>query len=211
MTATRYLKALTALAVLTTSVSCGDVVRQGRSSVFLVVNQLTAIRGGNDQAEESGTLLSDVLTNVTSPDPCKPTAPCPTVFNDMAKATFRISPKDIGSATASTSPSTNNEVTITHYRVDYRRADGRNRQGIDVPFGFDGAATGTVPSGGTLELAFELVRHNTKMESPLVQLIISKTIISTIADVTFFGRDQVGNEVSVTASILVEFGNFGDF
>ena len=30
--------------------------------------------------------------------------------------------------------------------------------GVDVPFGFDGAATGTVPSGGTLTLTFELVR-----------------------------------------------------
>ena len=50
-----------------------------------------------------------------------------------------------------------------------------------------------------------------KQESPLVQLISSSTSITTIAEVTFYGRDQVGNDISVTGSIQVDFGNFGDF
>jgi hypothetical protein len=28
--------------------------------------------------------------------------------------------------------------------------------------------------------------------------------------VTFYGRDQTGREVSVTANILIDFGNFAD-
>ena len=64
--------------------------------------------------------------------------------------------------------------------------------------------------GGTLSLGFELVRHVAKQESPLVQLVTSPTIISTIADITFYGADRVGNEVQVTGSILIDFGNFGD-
>ena len=36
------------------------------------------------------------------------------------------------------------------------------------------------------------------------------TIISTIAEISFFGRDQVGNEVTVTGQMLIQFGNFGD-
>ena len=35
-------------------------------------------------------------------------------------------------------------------------------------------------------------------------------IISTVADITFYGRDQAGNDVSVAGSISVDFGNFGD-
>jgi hypothetical protein len=54
------------------------------------------------------------------------------------------------------------------------------------------------------------VRHAAKEESPLVQLQSSPTIITTIAEVTFYGTDRVGNDVSVTGSIQVDFGNFGD-
>ncbi len=35
--------------------------------------------------------------------------------------------------------------------------------------------------------------------------------LEAICDVTFYGQDQVGNEINVTGSILIEFGNFGDF
>jgi hypothetical protein len=129
------------------------------------------------------------------------------VFSDSGSAIFRIVPKDI---TSGLEPTTNNEVTITRYRIDYRRSDGRNTPGVDVPYGFDGAATGTVPAGSNLVLGFELVRHVSKQESPLVQLATSSRIISTIAEITFYGRDRVGNEISATGSMLVDFGNFGD-
>lgn len=198
------------LAVIAASVSCGDVVRQGRAPVFLVIDLLQASRGGVTSGEASGFLHSDVITYVTSPEPCTPLTPCPTVFNDSGRVRLRLSPKDIGSAGAPAAPSTNNDVTINRYRVAYRRADGRNTPGVDVPYGFDGGVTGTVTTSDTLELSFELVRHIAKMESPLVQLTTSPAIISTIAEITFFGRDQVGNEVTATGSITVDFGNFGD-
>ena len=41
-------------------------------------------------------------------------------------------------------------------------------------------------------------------------LAVNPVIISTIAEVTFFGRDQTGHEVSVTGRITVNFGNFAD-
>ena len=79
-----------------------------------------------------------------------------------------------------------------------------------MPYAFDGAVTGTVPVGGTLSLGFELVRHDAKMEAPLAALATNPQIITTIADVTFYGRDVVGNEINVTGSIQVDFGNFAD-
>jgi len=197
-------------ALIAATASCGDVVRQGRAPVFLVVDSLEAARGGPSAGEFTGTLLSDVITNVTTPAPCSDTAPCPTVFDDSGRVTLRIVPKDVGSPTVPSVLSTNNEVTITRYRVSYRRADGRNTPGVDVPYGFDGGVTGTVTANSTVGLTFELVRHIAKYESPLVQLKFNPTIISTIAEVTFFGVDRVGNEISARGSLLIEFGNFGD-
>jgi hypothetical protein len=101
-------------------------------------------------------------------------------------------------------------VTITRYRVVYRRTDGRNVQGVDVPYAFDGGVTGTVPLGGTVTLSFELVRHVAKLEPPLAQLRSNGSLIYTIADITFFGKDRVGNDIQATGSIQVDFGNFAD-
>jgi len=150
---------------------------------------------------------ADVQTVVTKPDPCSATSPCPTVFNDMAQVTFHLSQKDI---TSIVGPTSNNQVTINRYHVRYLRADGRNTPGVDVPYAIDAAFTVTVPPTGTVEAGFELVRHTSKEESPLVQLINNSTIISTIAEVTFYGQDTVGNEIQATASIAINFGNFGD-
>jgi len=88
--------------------------------------------------------------------------------------------------------------------------DGRNTQGVDVPYAFDGAVTGTVGASDALTIGFQLVRNVAKKESPLVQLVTNQIIITTIADVTFYGQDRVGNDVSATGSIQIDFGNFGD-
>jgi hypothetical protein len=192
--------------IVAASVSCGDAVRQGRSPSMLVIDLLSGISGGGRGANTpSGTLYSDVQVLLTSPSPCTPERPCPTIFSDSGEVTLSLAMKD-----STIAPTTNNQVTINRYRIDYIRADGRNTPGVDVPYGFDGAVTGTVTGTVATTLNFEMVRHIAKQESPLVQLIRSPQIISAIARVTFYGRDAVGNEVSVTGSILVEFGNFGD-
>jgi hypothetical protein len=201
----RSLKILALSAATAASVSCGDALLQSQAPVLLVMDSLLASRGASSPGPLTTPLLSDVITNVTTPAPCSAANPCPTVFNDTGQAVLRIVPKDI-----SVAPSPVNAVTITRYRVTYVRSDGRNTPGVDVPFPFDGAVSGTVPPGGTLALNFELVRHAAKYESPLVQLAGSPTVITTIAEVVFFGQDQVGNEISVRGLIQVNFGNFGD-
>ena len=196
-----------AVALVAASVSCGDAVRQGKSPVYLVIDQLTGAPGGASNAAGTGNnfLHSDVLTMVTSPAPCTTTAPCPTVFADSGAVKLRSLQKDV----TATSPSTNSEVTINRYHVTYRRADGHNTPGVDVPYGFDGALTGTT-SGGVVTLNFELVRNVAKMETPLADLATNPAVITTIAEVTFYGRDMVGNDMSVSGSIQIDFGNFGD-
>jgi hypothetical protein len=188
---------------------CGDLARQGRSPSQVVINSLEAASGA-EPAAMGGTLRSDVITLVTSPAPCSTTTPCPTIFNDLGSVTMSLLLKDPGAPGSPSAPSTLNQVTFTRYRVAYRRTDGRNTPGVDVPHPIDSALTFTVPEQGQVTAGFDIVRHLAKQEAPLAALATNPTIISTVADVSFFGRDQAGNDVSATASIGISFGNFGD-
>jgi hypothetical protein len=191
-------------AMVAATVSCGDVIRQGQSPVVLVLNSLGGAPG-NKPGSFGSPLDSDVITNVISPAPCTADTPCPTIFGDLGQAVLSLAAKD-----ASIAPTSNNQVTITRYHIDYTRTDGRSVQGVDVPYSVDGGATGTVPASGTFSLSFELVQHTAKAESPLRALATNFGFINTIAKVTFYGKDLVGNDVSVTGQIQINFANFGD-
>lgn len=181
---------LTVIALLAAlSTSCGDMVRQGTASSYLIIESLSSDDGSH--------LLSDVLTIVDGN---------PTIFNDVVTATFRLGMKDPGL----TAPTSANWITIDRYRVQFSRTDGRNAPGVDIPFGFDGAMTVTVIANQSQTVSIELVRHIQKEEAPLRALAFSGVIIHAIADVTFYGHDQTGREVSVTGKMLVDFGNFAD-
>jgi hypothetical protein len=196
--------------VVAGATSCGDVVRDGSSPVYLVIDSLAAVRGGSSNSSPTTNLLSDVLTNTITPPPCSSTSPCPSVFDDVATITLRAPLKDIGGGATPLVPTTNNEVTISRVTVEYVRTDGRNVPGVDVPYPIDGAVTGTIPAAGTLTVGFEIVRHTAKQEAPLAELRTSPNIIVTNARVTIYGKDRTGNEVSVTGQIQINFGNFGD-
>ena len=62
-------------ALVAVSASCGDVSRQGRSPVQIVVRRLTAASGA-EPGELGGTLQSDVVIMLTE-DPCSEENPCP--------------------------------------------------------------------------------------------------------------------------------------
>lgn len=197
------------IALLTlASAGCGEFVRQSRSPSQVVVMSLQAASGA-DPGKLGGTLHSDVITDVkTKINEVERLVP--TVFNDVGEVEMALLLKDPGQPGLPSEPSAINQVTMTRYRVTYRRSDGRNTLGIDVPFPFDGAATFTVPASGTVKAGFEIVRHVAKDEAPLRALASNGLIISTIAEVVFYGRDQAGNDVQASASILIDFGNFGD-
>ena len=190
---------------LISSVSCGsELLRTGRAPVYLTIDSISAEQG-ND-GTPSAFLLSDVQVIVEQTINGQ-TVRVPTTFND--NATFIISANLKNPTIAATAI---NNVTLTRYRVNFSRTDGRNTPGVDVPYGFDGAVGVTIPAGGSAEVAIELVRHQTKLEPPLRNLIGFGGLgfLSTIAEVTFWGRDQNGNEVSVTGRLDVQFSDFGD-
>lgn len=183
------------LALAVASASCGSMVRQGTGTSFLIVSNLVAASGAEPE-EFSSTLLSDVRTEGG-------------VINDNATATFALGLKDPGPAGSPNSPTQNQSITIERYHVRFMRADGRNVQGVDVPYEFDGSFTLTVGDEGG-SAGFLLVRHTAKREAPLSALANDFVKIDTIAEITFYGRDQTGHQVSAVARLSVSFGDFAD-
>jgi hypothetical protein len=178
--------------------SCAsDTVRQGSSPVYLTIDSLAAASGASP--DTFGNILeSDVLTEGS-------------VFEDPGRAQMRIVLKDLGAPGVTTGPSLTNQVTITRYHVTFRRSDGRNTPGTDVPYGFDGGVTATITDSGTT-FDFTLVRAQAKIEPPLKQLTAGggAKLISTLAEVAFYGKDGAGNEVTGTGLISVNFADWAD-
>jgi hypothetical protein len=197
--------------VLTSSclaAACTGVQREGRSPAYLVVGALEAASGATPSAF-GGTLASDVVTTVTrrvDSDELQES----TVFEDLARVEFALALKDPGGTAVATAPSTTNFITVTGYHVRFLRADGRNTPGLDVPYAFDGAVTLTV-GVETRVATFVLVRSQAKQEAPLSALAVSPgAVLSTIAEITFYGADQAGRNVRVVGRIGVNFANWSD-
>jgi hypothetical protein len=192
----------TVIAVLAlVSMACGDMTRQGTSAAYLQITALEAASGADPEGFD-GVLSSDVIT-VTDEDTGDTT-----IYEDAGRVTFTLALKDPGPPGNPTTPSGANAITINRYRVRYIRSDGRNTPGVDVPYQFDGAFTVTVTD--STQATFSLVRAQAKGEAPLSALANNFLIISTIAEVTFYGHDQTGREVIATGNIGVNFANWGD-
>ncbi len=183
------------LAAAMTLPGCTDVQKQGLSSSFLIVESMQAASGA-EPTKLGANLASDVRTKGS-------------VFADGGQVLLRLALKDPGTLSSPLEPSTHNFITVSRYHVRYLRSDGLNTQGVDVPFEFDGASTVTVGTAPTT-LTLTLVRVQAKIEAPLSSLASSGSVISTIAEVTLYGTDQTGREVSVVATISVNFADWAD-
>jgi hypothetical protein len=192
---------LTTLAIA--AAGCG-VAGQGRAPAAVRIDELAASSGAGS-LNFGGYLHSDVVTNVTVSGTSVPTR-----FNDVGRVTMSLTLKDPGAPGVANTPSELNTVTFTRYRVMFRRTDGRNVQGVDVPYGFDSGMTITVPISSSVQQTFDIVRVSAKLEPPLLALATNGQTIDAIADVTFYGKDMHNNDVAVTGSIGVTFANFGD-
>lgn len=181
---------------ITLAGGCSSTVREGQASSYLVLQRLEGAPGGTSGGTFQSVLRSDVLTKGS-------------IFEDNGRVTLTIAMKDV---TNPAGPTANNLVTLNRYRVEYRRTDGRNTPGEDVPYAVEGAMGATVSDQAT-SLVFTIVRAQAKLEKPLITLAGNNggaLLISTIADVTFFGKDQTGRDVTVTGSMSINFADWAD-
>jgi hypothetical protein len=197
-------RTLAGLAVFVSSalglVSCAsELTRTGSSPAFVIIESLQGASGATPD-EFGSPVSSDVVTKGS-------------VFNDLGQARMSLGLRNPGTSANPTAPTSLNQITLHRYRVNFRRADGRNTPGVDVPHSFDGAITMTVPATGNVTFGFELVRVQAKLEPPLANLAGfsgGRVVISTLAEITFYGRDQAGNEVEATGTLQVNFSDFAD-
>jgi hypothetical protein len=186
--------------------ACGSsTAREGQGSSYPIIGLMEGASGagGTSLVFVTNSIHSDVITYIKSKNSY-------TVFNDVGRVTMRAAMRDV---TNPNGPTSNNAITFNRYHVVYKRSDGRNQPGVDVPYPFDGAVTFTVGPGDEAKVPFELVRIQAKFEAPLAQLTTGGSpaiAISTLAEVTFYGQDQTGREAAVTGTIGVDFANWGD-
>src|SRR3990170_5454830 len=91
---------------------CGDLARQGQGASFLIIEDLRGSSGARP-SEFGHVLESDVETIVSG---------VPTVFEDSGEVAVRTALKDPGSQSSPNIPISNNLITVTRYRVVYRRS-----------------------------------------------------------------------------------------
>lgn len=189
------------LALIPACITEPDSVDNDSSNVILqVINMAGQVVDDQGPGEAVSDLFSDVCFSTTGTG-CA-------VFNDNGVVTIRAFPKDPAQLSNEI-----NSVVFERYRVTYVRADGRNVEGVDVPYAFDGATNFTVPvSGNEVERGFVVVRHQAKVESPLRELIGSSNfaIISVLARIDFYGRDGAGRTVTATGYLNITFADFGN-
>jgi len=189
--------------LLVSAAGCSSI--PGEASSYVMIRSLQGASGAEPDTF-SGTLASDVQTLVDSSAGGEQ-GKTPTVYEDPGRVVFELAMKN----PTGLEPTTANYVTFTRYRVTYIRSDGRNTPGVDVPQPFDGAATFTVGDQPTTA-SITLVRLQSKLENPLLPLVGGggALAITTLAEVTFYGADQTGKEVSATGRISVTFADWGD-
>jgi hypothetical protein len=171
--------------------ACGsEYQRQGESSSYLIVSKLFV----GTETSNTARYNSDVAADNGS------------IFEDMGIVELAAEMHDI---TANVNSPTN-VITVTRYHVEFKRSDGQNRPGVDVPYAFDGAITASVGPRTAITVPFVLVRVQAKLEAPLSALRGhgGAAAISTIAEVTFYGHDQAGRETSVKGFVSVNFADW---
>jgi hypothetical protein len=185
-----------------------DFAKDGEADVILRITELEGQPGNELLVGEGLPLFSDV---------------CCTITNDNVGLTLDVIPKNQNPAQVITAL---NDVFLERYEVRFTRADGRNQEGVDVPFGITGALGGIVRVGAETLTSITVVRHQAKLEPPLRNMhgvfvtlqqdpngtfhFSGAGLLTTIAEIIVHGRTTTGKVVRARGVIEVTFADFGD-
>jgi hypothetical protein len=163
-----------------------------------VLFRIAAINGGQ-------TLVSDVSTTGT----------------ESVDVVLAVRPKNPLNTNV---PQVAEAVFVEQYRVRFLRTDGRDQEGVDVPYSFSGALATVVDIGtgsdANVTVTIPLVRGQAKQEEPLRNLrslvvpgaagqqttggVLVPRVTMT-AEITIFGRTVAGEAVSDTRRFTIDF------
>jgi hypothetical protein len=140
------------------------------------------------------------------------------VVSDVVTATVAARPKNPLNTNV---PQIAEAVFMERYTVRYFRSDGRNVEGVDVPYNISGELATVVDIDLTdknTDVAIELVRGQAKAEPPLRNLrgpVVDTInggalIITCFAELTIYGRTVAGEAVQSTVRTQIDFANFPD-
>jgi hypothetical protein len=198
--ATSILRILVILPIILTFFTCNPIENETKSASRLII---LSIQGTTVDGAEADYLQSDVLYV----DPSDPTNT--SIIADSASVTFSAQLLDPDSITG---PSYLNNITVTRYVVTFTRSDGKNAEGVDVPYTFEGSLTTQVAIDSTVTASFIIVREVAKNEPPLVDLVFGteEGVIQTTARIDFYGHDQANRNVQATGYLTVFFANYAN-
>jgi hypothetical protein len=177
--------------------SCNSIENDSRSDSVLLIVKIT----GTDVEDNAVDFLqSDVA--VVNPD-----TNTSTVAADAAEVSFSAQPVD---PVPLLGTSYFNDILVTKYVVSYTRSDGKNQEGIDVPYSFDGAMSARVQIDTQTTVNFIIVRAVAKLEPPLINLASGRGEgeLKVTAKIDFYGQDTVGKTVKATGYLTIFFANY---
>ena len=122
------MRPLVVAACVVTATGCGsDLLRTGRSPSILLIRNISGAPGGEQAGEFASNLRSDVQVIITRTINGQEVR-IPTIFNDLVRIDLEAMAKDQsgvlpGGTGGSTSPL--NSITVTRYRITFRRSDGQ--------------------------------------------------------------------------------------
>jgi hypothetical protein len=174
--------------------ACNPLEDESKSSSFIIVESIT---GQDAEGNTANFLQSDVVLSDS------------TVVADIAEATLQAALLDPAPIL---DPSQYNDIILDRYIVSYSRVDGKNRQGVDVPYSFEGSLSQILRVDTSTTISFVIVREVAKLEAPLFDLIQNRAegVIEAIAKIEFYGHDLVNNKVTATGYLTIFFANYAD-
>ena len=192
-----WLKILVIVPAVFLLFSCNPVEDESRSNSILLI---VRVEGADIEKNEADFLQSDVV--VINQDTGEAT-----VAADSAGVTFAAETLDPAPWLGS---SHYQDIVVTDYVVTYTRSDGRNQEGVDVPYSFDGSLSARVEIGGQTSVSFIIVRAVSKLEPPLVNMATGRGEgeLKTTARIDFYGHDTLGNTVTATGYLTIFFANY---
>ena len=195
--AKNVLKLTSILTIMLFLFSCNPIEDETRAGSLLVVVNITG-------SDVEGNVVNYIQSDVQKIDTETGST---TVAADGAVVHFTVKLLDPREGVA---PSHYNSIQVTRYTVTYFRSDGKNAEGVDIPYAFEGGASATVEVDGQAELSFIAVREAAKLESPLLDLRNGggEGVIEVTARIDFYGHDLTNRTVKATGYITVFFADY---